>query len=61
MGGALGVFFLRNTYRAIQYARIVNVKNKSLFYMLAVSQAIGIVVSVTFVVADFDWTLNCTA
>ncbi|KAI0724432.1 hypothetical protein C8T65DRAFT_563474 [Cerioporus squamosus] len=61
MGGALGVFFLRNTYRAIQYARIVNVKNKSLFYMLAVSQAIGILVSVTFVIADFDWSLNCTA
>ncbi|TFK94321.1 hypothetical protein K466DRAFT_571918 [Polyporus arcularius HHB13444] len=61
MGGALGVFFLRNTYRAIQYARIVNVKNKSLFYMLVVSQALGILVSVTFVVADFDRTLNCTA
>lgn len=61
MGGALGVFFLRNTYRAIQYARIVNVKNKSLFYMLVVSQALGILVSVTFVVADFDWSLNCTA
>ncbi|KAI0757119.1 hypothetical protein C8Q80DRAFT_78385 [Daedaleopsis nitida] len=61
MAGAFGVFFIRNTYRAIQYTRTVKAKNKSLFYMLAVSQAIGVVVSVAIVVTDFAPTLNCTA
>lgn len=61
MGGALSVFFLRNTYRALQYTRTVNVKNKSLFYMLVVSQAIGLIVSVIFVAADFTRTFDCTA
>ena len=61
MGGALSVYFLRNTYRAIQYTRLVNVKNKTLFYLLIVSQVIGIFVSVFFVIADFSDDFNCTA
>ena len=61
MGGALSVFFIRNTYRAVQYTRTVNVKNKSLFYMLVISQAIGVLVSIVFVFADFWSAFNCTA
>ena len=61
MGGALVVYFLMSTYKAIQYTRMVKVKNKALFYMLIASQAIGIVVSVFFIVADFDSQIDCTA
>ncbi|TBU49637.1 hypothetical protein BD309DRAFT_851085 [Dichomitus squalens] len=61
MGGALTVYFLMSTYKAIQYTRTVNVKNKALFYMLVVSQAIGIFVSVFFVIADFSSAVDCTA
>ncbi|PIL32077.1 hypothetical protein GSI_06781 [Ganoderma sinense ZZ0214-1] len=61
MGGALIVFFMLSTYRAIQYTRVVKVKNKGLFYMLIMSQLIGIVVSVFFVLADFNTDIDCTA
>ncbi|KAI1797766.1 hypothetical protein LXA43DRAFT_876788 [Ganoderma leucocontextum] len=61
MGGALTVFFMLSTYRATQYTRVVKVKGKALFYMLIVSQAIGIVVSVFFVLADFNTNIDCTA
>lgn len=60
MGGALIVFFMLTTYRAIQYARVVKVRNKGLFYMLVASQAIGIVVSVFFVLTDFNTDIDCT-
>lgn len=60
MGGALTVFFILSSYRAVQYTRVVKVKNKGLFYMLIVSQLIGIVVSVFFVLADFNTDIDCT-
>ena len=59
-GGALSVYFARNTYRAIQYTRIVNATKKSLFYMLIVSQAIGVFTVVFYLVADFLPSVNCT-
>ncbi|KAJ8494904.1 hypothetical protein ONZ51_g2008 [Trametes cubensis] len=61
MGGALCMFFFINTYKSVWYCRIVNVKNKSLFYMLVASQFIGLFVSVFFLVADFDLSVDCTA
>lgn len=60
MGGALFVLFLRNTYRAVQYTQTVNVKNKTLFYMLVASQMIGIMVSIFLVVAEFSGSFDCT-
>ncbi|CDO72353.1 hypothetical protein BN946_scf184977.g50 [Trametes cinnabarina] len=60
MGGALCMFFLINTYKSFYYCRIVDVKNKSLFYLLCASQLIGLVVSVFFVIADFDSSVDCT-
>ncbi|KAI0374286.1 hypothetical protein BV20DRAFT_1110854 [Pilatotrama ljubarskyi] len=61
MGGALCMLFLVTTYKSFTYCRIVDVKNKSLFYMLCASQAIGLFVSIFFLVADFDASLDCTA
>lgn len=61
MGGALGVYFLRNTYRSIQYTRTVNARNKSLFHMLVLSQIIGVVVVVIYIVANFVPAFDCTA
>ncbi|KAH9857891.1 hypothetical protein C2E23DRAFT_719367 [Lenzites betulinus] len=61
MGGALCMFFLTTTYKSFLYLRTVKVKNKSLFYMLFTSQAIGLFASFFFVVADFVAAINCTA
>ncbi|OJT11052.1 hypothetical protein TRAPUB_12423 [Trametes pubescens] len=60
MGGALAMFFFINTYKSFTYCRVVKVKNKSLFYMLLASQAIGLFASLFFIVADFDSDLDCT-
>lgn len=60
MGGALCMFFFINTYKSFTYCRVVKVKNKSLFYMLLASQAIGLFSSLFFIVADFDSDLDCT-
>ncbi|KAI8995519.1 hypothetical protein BD414DRAFT_243872 [Trametes punicea] len=61
MGGALCMFFLINTYKSFYYCSVVDVKNKSLFYMLSASQTIGLFVSLFFVIADFDPSVDCTA
>ncbi|KAI0670018.1 hypothetical protein C8Q78DRAFT_159237 [Trametes maxima] len=61
IGGAITTFFLMNTLRSIMYCRIVKVKNKSLFYMLSASQAIGLFTCAFFVLADFEESINCTA
>ncbi|KAI0361754.1 hypothetical protein OH77DRAFT_1391537 [Trametes cingulata] len=61
LGGALCMLFLVTTYKSYTYCRIVDVKNKSLFYMLCASQAIGLFVSVFFLVADFEPSIDCTA
>ncbi|KAI0639286.1 hypothetical protein C8Q77DRAFT_1044598 [Trametes polyzona] len=61
MGGALCMFFLVNTYKSFMYCRAVKVKNRSLFYMLFASQAVGLFSSVFFITADFDAAVDCTA
>ncbi|KAH9944488.1 uncharacterized protein BXZ73DRAFT_39547 [Epithele typhae] len=61
MGGALAVYFLRNTFRAFQYTRLMTAKNKTLFHMLTLSQLVGVVVSIVFLLADFFPQFNCTA
>ncbi|KAI0778068.1 hypothetical protein BD413DRAFT_465782 [Trametes elegans] len=61
MGGAFCMLFAITTCKSIYYCRTVDVRNKALFYMLSMSQVIGLVVSIFFVIADFDATFDCTA
>ncbi|OBZ79409.1 hypothetical protein A0H81_00652 [Grifola frondosa] len=60
VGGVLSTFFIRNTIVSVYYCRTAKVKNKALFYLLLLSQFLGVVVGVVLLVADFDQAVNCT-
>ncbi|CCM00912.1 uncharacterized protein FIBRA_02958 [Fibroporia radiculosa] len=59
--GALSVFFLRNTVVALSFIRRSRVKDKTLFYLLLISQLFGLLGSLALVIADFNQSVSCTA
>ncbi|OCH96527.1 hypothetical protein OBBRIDRAFT_787084 [Obba rivulosa] len=58
--GSLTMLFLYNSVIAGSYIRRVKVKNKSLFWLLFVSQILALAAPVSEVVGAFDFTASCT-
>lgn len=59
IAGALCIFFLRNTWLALSYIRRSRVKDKTLFYLLLLSQVLGLLAAITTTVGDLDMSANC--
>ncbi|KII93201.1 hypothetical protein PLICRDRAFT_35385 [Plicaturopsis crispa FD-325 SS-3] len=57
--GAMLLVFARNTVVSAEYIRRAKVKRKTLFYLLFVSQFLGVVSSIPTIVGYFDQSTNC--
>lgn len=59
IAGALVVFFLRNARKSLVFLRRTRVKDKTLFYLLAWSQFLGLAGSVVEAVGLLDINIGC--
>ncbi|TFY52614.1 hypothetical protein EVJ58_g9912 [Rhodofomes roseus] len=59
IAGALCVFFLRNARKSLLFLRRTRVKDKTLFYLLALSQILGLVAGVVITVGLLDMSVGC--
>ncbi|KAH9937563.1 uncharacterized protein B0H18DRAFT_1113380 [Fomitopsis serialis] len=59
VAGGLLVFFLRNARKSVLFLRRTRVKDKTLFYLLALSQLLGLVAIVVSAVGLLDMTVGC--
>lgn len=56
---AAAMFFTMNTFTAVSFLRRGKIKNKSLLYLLLVSQVLGIPAMISLMVTFFDQFANC--
>ena len=59
IAGALLIFFLRNARKSFVFLRRTRVKDKTLFYLLAWSQFLGLVGSIVNAVGLLDMGIEC--